>query len=283
MIIFPSASLFEASPKFSAQDVLRGVVADPSEQDGPGRIRIDLGGQVDRLQFYGLQPCRKQPVIYLRGDVMRHPKDGPILVIPGYSAQSPLDLQRQAEAWAAGANRPYIHLARPGILGSSGRHADRRREREIALVNAALDRLKHTFQWEKLSLIGHSGGGHLVAALMARRNDLNCAVIASGNVSVRQRNEAMTGDANRDVTGHVDFVDPVDFVDEVARHPPEKVIVLTDKLDKSVSTVHQQHYVDALRKAGVVVEHGFVVADDPDHHMLDREAHRAAFDFLGER
>jgi dienelactone hydrolase len=283
MITFPSASLFEASPKFSAQDVLSGVVASPSEKDGPGRLRIDLGGQVERLQFYGLQPRRKQPVIYLRGDVMRHPKDGPILVIANYTTQSPLDVQRQAEAWAASADRPYIHLARPGILGSSGRHADRRREREVASVNAALDRLKDTFQWERLNLVGHSGGGHLVATLMARRSDLNCAVIASGNVSVRQRNEAMMGDANRDVTGHVDFVDPVDLVDEVARHPPEKVIVLTDKLDRSVSAVHQQHYVDALRKVGVAVEHDFVVADDPDHHMLDKEAHLAAFDFLRDR
>lgn len=283
MITFPSASQFEASPKFSAQDVLSGIVADPSEQDGCGRLRIDLGGQVDRLRFYGLQPRRKQPVIYLRGDVMRNPKDGPSVVIPGYSTQSPLDVQRHAEAWAASANRPYIHLARPGILGSSGRHADRRCEREITLVDAALDRLRHTFQWERLNLVGHSGGGHLVAALMARRNDLNCAVIASGNVSVRQRNEAMTGDANRDVTGHADFVDPVDFVDEVARHPPEKVIVLTDKLDRSVSAVHQQHYVDALRKAGVAVDHRFIVADDPDHHMLDKEAHLAAFDFLGDQ
>jgi dienelactone hydrolase len=283
MITFPSASQFEASPKFAAQDVLSGTVAHPSEQDGSGRLLVDLGGQVDRLQFYGLQPGRKQPVIYLRGDVMRHPKDGPSVVIPGYSTQAPLDVQRHAEAWADSANRPYIHLARPGILGSSGRHADRRREREIALVGAALDRLKHAFQWERLNLVGHSGGGHLVAALMARRNDLNCAVIASGNMSVRQRNEAMTGDANRDVTGHVDFVDPVDFVDEVARHPPEKVIVLTDKLDSSVSAVHQQHYVDALRKVGVPVDHRFVVANDSDHHMLDKEAHLAAFDFLGDQ
>ncbi len=214
---------------------------------------------------------------------MRHPKGEPAVVIPYYSTGGPLEVQRHAEAWATSANRPYIHLARPGILGSSGNHIDRRREREIALVNAALDRLKRAFQWEMLNLAGHSGGGHLVAALMARRSDLNCVVIASGNVSVRQRNEAMTGDANRDVTGHSDFVDPVDLVNEVARHPPEKVIVLTDALDRSVSAVHQQHYVDALGKAGVAVEHRFVVADDPDHHMLDKAAHLATFDFLGDR
>ena len=283
MITFPSVSQFEASPNFSAQDVLSGIAASPSEQDGSGRLRVDLGGQVERLQFYGLQPARKQPVIFLRGDVMRHPKGGPSVVIPHYGTQSPLDVQRQAEAWAARANRPYIHLARPGILGSSGYHADRRCEREVALVGAALDRLKQAFRWERLNVVGHSGGGHLVAALMARRHDLNCAVIASGNVSVRQRNEAMTGDANRDVTRHVDFIDPVDFVGEVARHPPEKVIVLTDRLDRSVSAVHQQHYVDALRTAGVSVDHRFVVAEDPDHHMLDKEAHWAAFDFLGDQ
>jgi pimeloyl-ACP methyl ester carboxylesterase len=275
--------MFLASKKFSAQDVLSGVVASPTEQDGPGQLRIDLGGQVDRLQFYGLHPRKKEPVIYLRGDVMRHPKDEPSVVISSYSTQGPLDVQRQAEAWAISADRPYIHLARPGILGSSGHHANRRCEREIALVNAALDRLRRAFQWERLNLVGHSGGGHLVAALMARRRDLNCAVIASGNVSVRQRNEAMTGNPDRDVTGHVDFIDPVDRVHEVARHPPEKIIVLTDKLDRSVSAVHQQHYVHALGREGVAVEHRLVVADDPDNHMLDKEAHLAAFDFLGDQ
>ena len=141
-------------------------------------------------------------------------------------ATSPYDVQALAEQLAVTFDRPYLHLARPGILGSSGNHLDRRRPREVALVNAALSRMRQHFGWTRLNLVGQSGGGHLVAALMARRTDIDCAVITSGNTAVAQRNQENGWSA--DITGHADFLDPIDHVQDVARHPPNKVIVLTD-------------------------------------------------------
>jgi hypothetical protein len=89
----------------------------------------------------------------------------------------------------------------------------------------ALTRLKAHFGWRRLNLVGQSGGGHLVAALIARRADIGCAVISSGNTAVAQRNRENGWTA--DVTRHTDFIDPIDHVAEVARHPPEQIIVLT--------------------------------------------------------
>jgi hypothetical protein len=68
-------------------------------------------------------------------------------------------------------------------------------------------------------------------------------VISSGNTAVAQRNHESGWTA--DVTGHTDFLDPIDHVAEVARHPPEKIIVLTDPNDQRVSSSVQTAYVEA--------------------------------------
>jgi hypothetical protein len=52
----------------------------------------------------------------------------------------------------------------------------------------------------------------------------------------------------------------VDHVAEVASHPPEKIIVLTDPHDQRVSASVQTAYVEALRRVGVAVDHRFLPA-----------------------
>lgn len=213
------------------------------------------------------------PLIYLEGDCTRR-VDGTWAVFDGYTSQSPATLQRWAEQVAIATGRTFVALARPGVYGSSGNHQHRRRPREAALVDAALSALKQAFGWSTLDVAGLSGGGHLVAALMARRTDIGCAVIASGNVAVRRRNSEYLRLV--DVTGFADFVDPIDLVSDVARHPPQRVIVLTDPLDQVVSAACQQAYVDALRAAGVTVDHRLLPATDPAQHILRDAALLAA-------
>ena len=183
-------------------------------------------------------------------------------------------MQAEAEQFAVSLARPFVNLARPGVFGSSGKHFERRREREVALIDAALDQLREALGWSRIDLAGQSGGGHLVAALMARRRDIDRAVIASGNVAVRRRNQ-LRGTA-ADATGYADFVDPIDLVAAVAQHPPRQVIVLTDPQDAVVPAECQAAYVRALRGAGVAVEQRFVAALDPRRHGLRLAALLAA-------
>ena len=260
---------------FSGDDVMKGVVAGLSQGDGPGRVSVEVEGLRDVLAFYGTCPegSRADPVIFLRGDAVEGPAANAF-----YLATSPYDVQALAEQFALTFGRPYLHLARPGILGSSGNHLDRRRPREVALVDAALSRLKQHFGWARLCLVGQSGGGHLVAALMARRTDIDCAVIASGNTAVAQRNRENGWTA--DITGHSDFLDPIDHVQDVARHPPSKVIVLTDPRDARVSASVQTAYVEALRAAGVAVDHRFLPGTGKIRHNLDLPGVLAAFTYL---
>jgi hypothetical protein len=178
-----------------------------------GRIQCDVCPRYCRLNEGQRGLC----FVRGRGDAVEKREDR-VVANEWYAATTAYDVQALAEQMCATFTRPFVHLARPGILGSTGHHLDRRRPREVALVDMALTRLKAHFGWRRLNLVGQSGGGHLVAALIARRADIGCAVITSGNtaVAVRNREDGRT----TDITGHADFFDPIDHVAEVARHPP---------------------------------------------------------------
>lgn len=282
MIALPCLADLSGEP-FPGDDAVNGFAATDSHVDGPGRVRVVVDGQADLLAFYGATPASAppaDPVIFLRGDAVEL-RDGVLVANEFYRTTSPRDVQALCEQFTALFGRPYLHLARPGILGSSGYHRDRRRSREVALVDAALTRLKTHFDWQRLNIVGQSGGGHLVAALIARRDDIDCAVIASGNTAVAQRNRENGWTA--DITGHTDFLDPIDHVAEVARHPPRKLIVLTDPQDARVSASVQTAYVDALRAAGVAVDHRFLPAAGRLRHDLQTAGVLAAFIHLESR
>ena len=272
MIRFPNVAAFAGLPAFDGAAVLQGSWPDRSKKDDPGRIWVEVDGASDMLSFYGAE-IEGPPLINLHGDCSYRDGAG-WAVYDSYPKTFPYGMQVLAEQVARSTQRTFVDLARPGVHGSSGNHQQRRRLREVKLVDAALSVLKDAFGWSSLDLAGLSGGGHLVAALMARRSDIGVAVIASGNVAVRRRNQEQ-GRAT-DVTGYTDFVDPIDLVDEVARHPPRRVIVLTDPSDTVVSAACQTAYVEALRGAGVAVEHRLITALGPGRHDLQDAAILAA-------
>ena len=264
----PSVDIVEIEQLFSPSDVLDGVEASVSCSDGPGLVCVEVGGVKDCLRFYNAGSTSKasNPIVLLAGDVTRRQFHTPWEVLPLYTRWTAAVLQGEVEQLAATTSRAFVHLARPGVFGSTGNHQNRRREREVALVDEALSRLKRHFAWNRIDLMGQSGGGHLVAALMARRSDIGCAVIASGNVAVRKRLQGLGMD--RDITGYTDYIDPIDLVSDVAMHPPGRVVMLTDPEDRLVSAAVQTEYYRALRHAGVDVEQRFVSAPDPSHHNL---------------
>lgn len=277
MIVFPStAEIFAHEAPFSPDDVLAGLQPSAINSSLPGRIVLTTDDRCAVLRFYGsdLSKLDDTPVVYLAGDVVQHNAQN-ITVHSGYRELSPKILQKEASEIASTFKRTFVHLARPGIYGSSGNHLHRRREHEIDLVDQALSRLANEFSWKRIDLVGLSGGGHIVACLMARRSDVRRAVIASGNLAVRQRNsdKGLTAD----VTGFDDFVDPIDLVNQVAEHQPEKVVLLTDPDDSIVRACFQSAYVDQLKSAGCQVDQKFVVSNEQTHHVLYREAIEEVF------
>jgi pimeloyl-ACP methyl ester carboxylesterase len=230
MIRFPGRSDFENSARFSPDDVLQGVQPAPGARLQAGLLRVQVDGTSEDIRFYGRKgEPNLAPLVYLSSDCLQK-LDGVLSVFPSYGEASPLTVQDWAEQVSVSLDRTFLALARPGIYGSSGDHKERRRPREVAIVGAALDALKAAFGWKVIDLVGLSGGGHLVAALLAERDDIGCAVIASGNVSVRHRNADQGWQT--DITGFSDFVDPIDLVARVAKSPPRQVIVLTARKTK---------------------------------------------------
>ncbi len=270
MVSFSPSATLAGEPAFRPDDVIRGVPADPALQERNGWVWVELAEPAECLRCYGALAGHREalPLIFFEGDVIDRGNHlaGDIVIRESYPLQTPFLMQAEAEQIASALSWPFVNLARPGVFGSSGHHGERRREREVAVVDRALDRLKAEFGWGGFTLAGLPGGWHLIAALMARRSDIDCAVIASGNVAVRQRNAARGLHVNS--TGYADFVDPIELVAAVARKPPRRIIVLTDPQDSVVTAACQGVYVQALRQAGVKVEQRFVTALDPRHHIL---------------
>lgn len=139
---------------------------------------------------------------------------------------------------------PSIFLGRPGTYGSSGKHyAMRGRPIEAGLVNAALDGLKKRYGIQSWALGGHSGGGTIVAELLARRDDLRCAVISSGASAYRAYLEARglikPGEA-------LTRFDPYDALDDIPRKPDRRIFVIGDPRETNVPFSAQKLYFDGL-------------------------------------
>jgi predicted esterase len=273
--LFATAAELRSSPAFDPLDVIQGIAARPELLPAPGVVRVEVEGLADDLVCYGAVRGNgvEVPLVFFEGDVIQRGNRfrGDVTVGDWYAAISPYQKQFEAEMIASALQRPFVNLARPGVMGSSGDHNERRRPRESALVSVALDELQRTFGWRRFDLAGLSGGGHMVAALMARRADIDIAVIASGNVAVRMRNEAFGLAA--DFTGYEDFLDPIEEARLVAA---KRIILMTDPHDLVVPPSCQSAYYEALRREGAPVEQRFVPAPDPRHHILREAAILAA-------
>jgi len=193
-----------------------------------------------------------------------------------YVKRSPAAMQDGSAGWSRRLGMPYIYLSRPGTYGSSGDYAKRRTAREIDLVSAALDAIKSRHGYARLHLAGYSEGGHAAAALLARRTDLGCVVLASSLLSVRSR--LAEAGRDEDVTGNKHPIDPIALVPQVAKRPDLRIIVVTDPDDVAISARSQTLYVRRAGAAGLPVQQIFAAAPDFNAHYLWRTGLLSAAD-----
>lgn len=209
-------------------------------------VVVDGQGECVRYFHGGLEAENNIAHVHFHGDRLWHSK-GKIKTV-GYRDNGPAALQSHARGNAAYYGLPYIRLSRPGVYGSSGDHKQRRLARESLIVNAALDAIKRRYRIKQFHLSGQSGGGHVVAALLPRRNDVRCAVITSGVVAVAKRN--FERGWSTDITGYDGFYDPIDHVREIAPDPTRRIFVVGDPGDTNVPFSSQSAYYTTLKSAG---------------------------------
>lgn len=214
-------------------------------------------------------------IVFMEGDVLS--TRGAEL---GYSKWSPRRELQMAQLEQKRGGTPYLTLARPGTDGSSGNQNRRRTQYETLVMNAALDKIKSQYGIKEYGLVGQSGGGGLVAALIAERQDVLCAVSSSGVTAVRYR--AIEAGRSSDYTGtsFSDVWDPIDQLPRVRPMPGFRMFITSDASDTDVDFGSQDHYRQAAEKAGLPIYQIMVHGAGRSHHQTYRIGNRVVEDCM---
>src|SRR5262249_54599289 len=229
-----TAPKFEAEP-FSGAELLRGkriTQAECAALSGAVWVTVDQQGECIRYYHSTAGGSGPEAVVFFSTEVAS---------TNARSGGEALRLLRHADPVRdAGPKRGVVAQARNAVsVSCPTRHLRPRRRtpREIDLISAALDAIKSRHGYTRLHLAGSSEGGHAAAALLARRTDLGCVVLASSLLSVHSGLAESGWD--QDVTGNKHPVDPVALVDQVVKRPGLRIIVVTDPDDIVISARSQ--------------------------------------------
>jgi pimeloyl-ACP methyl ester carboxylesterase len=198
----------------------------------------------------------------------------------GYGENRPSSLRKLAEGLSRVNRVPYIIVARPGVYGSSGRHAERRKLREYLSVNAAVDAIKQRYGLSRVHLGGQSGGAATVGALLTLgRDDVVCAVASSGPFDALGRARDMASQSRLgwngcDTTGVCGIYNVTDHVDGVKRSEFRRIFIIGDPDDSNTRFSYQAAFADKLKAAGHDVTLAPAHALGAAHHSLTHMANR---------
>ena len=261
---------FETEP-FSGSELLNGKrITEDECASLPGAVWVVVDRQGECIRYYHATAASwgSEVVVFIGPDLVAVNGRGEARPFNSYLAETPAGVQNGSASWSRTLNVPYVHLARPGTHGSSGEHGKRRTLREIDLVSAALDAIKSRYRYTGVHVVGYGEGGLIAAALLAKRSDLGCVVLASGLLSVRSH-LAERGETT-DFLGNKNPLDPITLVDRIAKRPELRVFVVTDPDDVVISARSQTLYAKRLVAAGLPVRQVFVAAPDANAHELFR-------------
>jgi dienelactone hydrolase len=262
---------------FSRTDLLSGTrITETACAALPTAVWVVVGGQGECIRYYHSDAggSGREALVYFSADVVTVNGRGEVKPNEVYLKESPATSQNSSAAWSRNLRMPHLVLGRPGTFGSSGEHAKRRTAREIDVVSAALDAIKAKHGYERLHVMGYAEGGHAAAALLSRRTDLGCVVLASALVSVRDW--LTESDRSEDVTGNKTPIDPITLVDRVAKRPDLRIFVVTDPDDVVISARSQTKYAKRAAAAGLPVRQIFTAAPDAHAHALARTGREVA-------
>jgi len=201
----------------------------------------------------------RRPVVFMQGDYFGNIKNGAWVNTSDAKDINTDDLMQTADTFSKMTKTTAIYLARIGVEGTSGNHLWRKTELELALINVALDAIKHRYDFDGFHLVGQSGGSKLLGGLIELRHDITCAVSGSGRLD--------------DVTARSKPGDPAHSYFDVAQNIPLllqnrglRIMLVTDPDDKSVPLAQQAGFVSKMRQSGRPVPEFMVQATDDSHH-----------------
>jgi hypothetical protein len=250
----------------STADMARGFAATHEQCVSlPQTVWVGVGRYRFCIQYYLSTAGGESqwPAVFLQGDRRAgkfEARTGQFIADPRGRDVDTASLARYADLLSRRTHATAIYLARIGVDGSSGHQDMRRSVLEGMVLDQALTAIKQRHGFKGFHLVGQSGGAANIGALLAMRNDIGCAVPGSGPLALR-------GGASRTV------MDPMlvkynglSGIAAIVRNRPARVLVVSDRLDRTVPIEFQSAFARALDKAGVVAEQYFVTATDDNHH-----------------
>ncbi len=258
---------------FDPDVLVRGATMSREEcRDPATSVWVTVEGRGECIRYFHAGLAAPNPLVHVwfHGDRLARIRGGSLSAL-GYRDNSPEKLEEQARAEFKARGIPFIRLSRPGTYGSSGDHSQRRRPRDIAVIDAALDAIKQKHAIERFALSGQSGGGHVVASLLTRRRDVGCAVITSGVVAVAERNHIKGW--SKDITGYDDFFDPIAHVRDIAKDG-RRIFIVADPEDALVPFATAVSYQRALAEAGHDARLIRARGTDQNRHALAPVGHK---------
>ena len=220
---------------FRVADMVRGVLITQAQcADIQNAVWVTAMGESVCMRYYlstagGMGPY---PVIFMQGDKFgRYDRATNTFERAGeYKDVDSRSLQRIADSYSLATGTTGIYLARVGVDGSSGHHGIKDTVLEVNLTNAALDAIKQRYRFGGFNLTGQSGGSTNIGGLLALRTDIRCAVPGSGRLALPQAK--LLHDRPLDV------INPVNYVETIARNSRARILVLTDYQDQHVPADH---------------------------------------------
>ena len=274
-----------ATPGFSADTATRaGLISGATATEAACTalpdglwVRVGDGGdgtvaRAECLRFAGgLDRPARRAIVYLPGDpggAAYRMAGGRPQIDELSLAYELTDAARHASARARSAalgGLPVLVLGRPGMQGSSGNHArDRHSRAEVALVDAGLTALRRRFGIEELVLLGFSSGGAVVGNLLARRDDIACAVIGSAPLDLKAFYRLPDGSLPDSYTMRAgELADPLQSLGGI--RSGAEIYVIGDRQDRMVPATAWTAWVAAARRQGLHVHAAQVAGHDrPD-------------------
>jgi pimeloyl-ACP methyl ester carboxylesterase len=248
----------------SVADMVRGTTKTSAQCAViPQAAWVTAMGRGYCMRYYLAEAAGEQrrPIVFLQGDRLGilNLRTGAFSIPDSEKDINTDNLMAVAVALSKSTKTTAIYLARVGVEGSSGDHRVRHSVLELNATNAALEAIRQQYHFEGFHLIGQSGGAHLVAGLLALRQDIGCAVIGSGPLAPGRRRIPPVDPA-------LEIFNPASSVAAIARNRTPRIMVITDPADKKVGAEKQTEFVRLLQQAGRPVEQYIVQAIDENHH-----------------
>lgn len=246
-------------------------------------VWVEAFGEGFCVRYYvGGNPRGRSAAVFFPGDAFGFDERGKIAPDPGYLTQAPEFVDAAVRVWSQRLNVPVIFFGRLGMHGSSGWHGDRRTALEVAVTRAALDAIKAREGVTGYHLVGQSGGGILVAAALAARSDVGCAMIGSAPLSfpvfAKTYGITIRKDGRR---AHYDAVPDAaaiaartkgDAAGSTGQGGGTRLFVITDPKDTAVPPASQSAFTKAVEAAGGRVTTMFTGGRGAQHHAVTEKA-----------